>query len=618
MTNESLLTASLVLDHLVAGGAREFFFAPGSRSAPFAYTAAGRDGTDLRAHVRLDERSAAFHALGAARATGTPSAVITTSGTAVGNLLPAVLEADHAEVPLVLLTADRPPELRGTGANQTTRQPGVFGDHVRAAVDVVVPRGLTGAALGADVAEALAPALSALRGDDGVPPGPVHINVALREPLQPALDDLPVSSAGAGRTDTGRADTGRADTGRTGTDGNGAAGSAAGPGWVPSPLDPVHAVDLGPGEAAELAAAAGCLPQHRTVILAGDGAGPAAAEMATALGLPLLAEPSSGARGGETAVGPYRLLLDSATGRSIERVLLIGRPTLSRPVGRLLARTDLRTAAWQPAPVAWYEDGRRQETVLRSLGEVLDFTGRGAPEWLAAWRGLGAQAQRGVDDELDHLIRTAPGFLPGPAVAREVWRACGRDGAALVAGSSNPIRDLDLSAEPGSEGAGNVRVIANRGLAGIDGTVATAAGVSLATEACVRVLLGDLTFLHDAGSLLHLKGEGIPDAQLVVLDDRGGGIFATLEHGELAEEPRWAGTVERFFGTEPEADIAGLCRAYGVPVVEVADLPGLREALSRPIRGTSVVVVAARREGLRDLHARITRRVDALGTGSAG
>lgn len=596
---ESLLTASAVLQRLVATGAREVFFCPGSRSAPFVYAAAASDGADLRTHVRLDERSAAFHALGAAKATGLPAVVITTSGTAVGNLMPAVMEADHAEVPLILLTADRPPELRGTGANQTTRQEGIFGDHVRAAVDLVIEQGLNAHQIATRVQEALAPVLTALHDDGARVPGPVHINVALREPLQPALDDPQVPD----RRHPSRE-------------------------WAPAELKPPAAVSL--VEAAALSAASVRNAEDhgsaRTVILAGDGAGEGARHLAEALGFPLLAEPSSNARSGTHAIGAYRLLLETPLGQQIQRVLVIGRPTLSRPVGALLARQNVQTAAWQPREVAWYVPGRRRERVLRSLPEVVEFAGRAPQGWLRSWQDLAAAAERVVDRELSDQAQAhcesgrnntgsaSSGVLPGPVVAREVWAACRRDGTPLVAGSSNPIRDLDLCAQPapsqGETGQDNsVAVFANRGLAGIDGTVATASGAALAIGRRVRTLMGDVTFLHDAGSLARLVHETQPDLQIVVLDDRGGGIFNTLEHGGLGEQPQWADTVERFFGTEPAVDLEALCSGYGVAVETVTTLEELQRALAQPPAGVSVVVVAAQRAGLRSMNARIRQAV---------
>ncbi|MFI7483665.1 2-succinyl-5-enolpyruvyl-6-hydroxy-3-cyclohexene-1-carboxylic-acid synthase [Kocuria sp. M1R5S2] len=564
MTTPSLDTARAVLEELAGAGMRHLVVAPGSRSAPLAYAAAAAAAAGaLEVHVRVDERGAGFTALGIARATGRPAGVLTTSGSAVGNLLPAVMEADHAEVPLVVVSADRPPELRGTGANQTTRQPGIFGGHVRAVVDLLpgdddVPARLAGALA----------ALAGRAGDGPRPAGPVQLNVALREPLHPAPEDGPVLAAWAGRL-AGR---------RPGDPGPGPRAVAAGP---------VH----GPGPQAWCS---------RAVVVAGDGAGPEAARFAEECGLPLLAEPSSNARTGPHAVGAYRLLLGTALGGQVERVLLAGRPTLSRPVAALLARADVLTAAVQPLPVAWYEPGRRRERVLRSWAEASAFTGRGAPGWLAQWQERGAAADAAVAGVL------AEDPLCGPAAAALVWDACRRDGSVLVAGSSNPVRDLDLAAVPGPTAP---LVLANRGLAGIDGTLATATGAALGADRAVRAFVGDLTFLHDASSLLLGTGEREPDLQVVVLNDGGGGIFTTLEHGAVGEQAEYRATVERFFGTPHEARLEALCAGYGVAHHRAADLAALQRALAGPVRGRSVVEVPADRRDLRALHARLRSAV---------
>ena len=427
-----------------------------------------------------------------------------------------------------------------------------------------------------DVPARLEEVLAALagRGPQGPrPAGPVHLNVALREPLHPAPEDGPVLAA--------RARLLAARTGARPDPGPAAAAVAAGPVAVPPP-------DAGTA---------------RSVVVAGDGAGPDAARFAEACGLPLLAEPSSNARSGPHAVGAYRLLLDSPLGRRIERVLLVGRPTLSRPVGALLAREDVATAAVRPAPVAWYEPGRRRERVLTSWAEAAAFTGRGAPGWAQAWREAGAAADGAV---AGLLAAEPPGRATGPAVAAAVWEACRRDGAVLLAGSSNPVRDLDLAARPGP---GSPLVLANRGLAGIDGTVATAAGAALGGDRPVRALLGDLTFLHDVSSLLLGPGEREPDLQLVVLNDGGGGIFTTLEHGVLGEQEEYRAVVERFFGTPHEARLDALCAGYGVAHRRAAGVAELEQALAAPVRGRSVLEVVVDRRGLRDLHARIRAAV---------
>ncbi len=564
--------ARYVVDALERAGVRHVVVAPGSRSAPLVYALAEAEADGrLTTYVRIDERVAGFTALGLAQGSRGPAAVLTTSGTAVGNLMPAVMEANHAGTPLLVLSADRPEELRGTGANQTTMQLDLFGEHVRFATDV---------AAGIDPAGAIATALSAAQGRlEGIPAGPVQVNLAFRDPLTPALDGsewerlLPV----------------------------------AGP--FPPEGSPRRRVPAPPTE--DGPAAARPSTSHRTVVLAGHDAGPAAEHFARTLGLPLLAEPSSNARFGPNAVGPYRLLLDTFgpdARQPIERVAVFGRPTLSRPVARLLARTDLERALYLPRPVAWFEPGRRPELVLTQWDQLVGFAGCGPEGWLQAWQDAARAAEQRLDAVLAEAAR--PGTLSGPAVARQVWarQQAGQGPAAnLVLGSSNPVRDADLAGRPAPEGpeAGG-RVFANRGLAGIDGTVATATGIALATNAPTRVLLGDVTFLHDAGALLLGTGEQEADILLIVLNDGGGGIFSVLEHGKLAGSPTYAPAVERFFSTPHSVDVGALAAAYGWRHTVASTTAELASVLAAPVRGRSIVEVPATREGLRELHALIS------------
>lgn len=550
---------SLVLG-LVAHGVRDVVLAPGSRSAPLAYAvAAAAEAGLLTLHVRVDERTAAFLALGLARgaAIGTdgadgalggavapaPVAVVTTSGTAVANLHPAVLEAHHTGVPLLLLTADRPHELRGTGASQTTDQVGLFGAAVRWAADVPAPAGRPGE--DADLQALLARAVAAARGLRDGAPGPVHLDLAYRDPLHPAE---PLDLRDAALPDVARV----------------------------APLVPGPAHDpLLPGDPA------------RTVVVAGDGAGPLARALAEAQGWPLLAEPSSGATGGPNAVPAYRLVLgDAALAGQVQHAVVLGRPTLSRPVQRLLARPDVTVTVVAPGAAPWPDAARRAAAVLPGL--ALRWTSAPAPEpsaFLARWRAAGAAAEAVV------ARAAADGDVATPlAVARAVAGAAG-PGDVLVVGSSNPVRDLDLvlgaDAPP--------HVLANRGLAGIDGTVSTALGVALAAARDGRrtlALLGDLTFLHDVGGLLRGPGEPHADLRLVVVNDDGGSIFATLEHGALAgTTPCAAATFERVFGTPHGASLGPLCAGYGVDHQLVLDVPSLRHALAAPSHGVQVVEV---------------------------
>ncbi|NVN00351.1 2-succinyl-5-enolpyruvyl-6-hydroxy-3-cyclohexene-1-carboxylic-acid synthase, partial [Arthrobacter sp. SDTb3-6] len=553
--------ARYVVDALEHAGVRHVVVAPGSRSAPLVYALAEAEADGrLTTYVRIDERVAGFTALGLAQGSGSPAAVLTTSGTAVGNLMPAVMEANHSGTPLLVLSADRPEELRGTGANQTTIQLDLFGEHVRFATDV---------AAGIDPTAAIATALSAARGRlEGIPAGPAQVNLAFRDPLTPALDGsewerlLPAVDA--------------------------TPLAAPAPLLEPAPLvEPVETTgsrQVGSPEIGRPSAS------HRTVVLAGHDAGPAAEHFARTLGLPLLAEPSSNARFGPNAVGPYRMLLEQFGPESawpMERVVVFGRPTLSRPVARLLARTDLERALYLPRPVAWFEAGRRPELVLTQWDQLVGFAGFGPDGWLAAWQDAARTAEQRLDAVLAETAR--PGTLSGPAVARQVWKRFQQDpgqdlGHNLVLGSSNPVRDVDLAGRPapaGPDGAGGPgRVFANRGLAGIDGTVSTATGIALATGTPTRVLLGDVTFLHDSGALLLGTGEREPDIQLIVLNDAGGGIFSVLEHGRLAGAPDYAAAVERYFGTPHGVDLCALAVAYGWRHVRAGTVAGLGAALA--------------------------------------
>lgn len=576
-------------------GVRDVVLCPGSRSAPLAYALAEaeRRGT-VRVHVRIDERDAGFTALGLSLATSRPVAIITTSGTAVGELLPAVMEANHAAIPLVVVSADRPVELRGTGANQTTRQAGLFGTHVRCSVDIEA-----GVDPAADIRRALLASegmtltggdadLNPLAAGTTTPPpatqqphlqqsvrGPVHVNLALRDPLVPGEHDAAAPWADSGQGEP--------------------------------PGRPVETTaSTADGELIELVRAAE-LPARRTVVVAGHDATALAERFARALGLPLLAEPSSNARFGPQAIGPYRVLLEEFDAR-IERVVVFGRPTLSRPVARLLADHARPSALYVPEPVAWFEPGRRGDRIITELTELAAFSGRASEGWLGDWTAA-AERATGVIDEA-----TASAALTGLDLARLVWEA---DTGPLVLGSSNAIRDADLAAIPGGSGR---PVYANRGLAGIDGTLATATGIALGSAEGLgertTALLGDVTFLHDVGGLFLGAGETVPPMDLVVLNDGGGAIFSTLEHGALAGQAAYAATVERYFATPQAVDLRALAAAYGLDYVRVEERRALAAVLAAgPTAGSAVrrriVDVRIDRSGLRELHRGIIARVAA-------
>ncbi|NHT16746.1 2-succinyl-5-enolpyruvyl-6-hydroxy-3-cyclohexene-1-carboxylic-acid synthase [Cellulomonas sp. IC4_254] len=581
--------ARVLVQELAAHGVRDVVLAPGSRSAPLAYALAEAALPDderpagapaVRLHVRVDERDAAFLALGLARAAaaeGAPRAVavVTTSGTAVANLHPAVLEAHHAGAPLLLLTADRPHELRGTGANQTTVQPGIFGAATRLEADVPAPSGRTGEDrdLRHLLSRAVAAALGARTGD----PGPVHLDLAYREPLVPGPEPWPA---------------------------DGAAGRVA---VLPRPAAAPVVADPGVPARADL--------PGPVVVVAGDGAGPDARRLAEVAGWPLLAEPSSGARGGPNAPATYRVLLgDPDLGGRVRSVVLLGRPTLTRPVSALLARDDIDLTVVAPAGSGWPDAGRAADRVLTGVPAAWFDDPADDPAWLGAWQRADAAAGAVVDAALDDDPAAPPTRatppLTGPRAVRAVAEAS-LPADVLVVGSSNPVRDLDLVAR----WAEPPLVLANRGLAGIDGMLSTAAGVALGLPRHrTRVLVGDLTFLHDVGGLLRLTTEPEVDLQVVVLNDAGGSIFATLEHGA----PERARTFERVFGTPHAVDVAALCAGYGVRHVRVSDEAALAAALAAPGRGTSVVEVRVDRTDRRALGERLTAAARDAARGALG
>ena len=582
--NGSTALAAVLIDELVRCGVREVVLAPGSRSAPLAYAVqAAERACRLRLHVRVDERSAGFLALGLAKISRRPAVVITTSGTAVANLHPAVLEAHHARVPLIVLSADRPDELRGTGANQTTVQPGIFGPAVRWEHDLTHfwggsdrPERIFGVvrtvhpAWRTTVDRAWAAATGAL----GQEPGPVHLNVAFRDPLAPQLPmptDLPEELEGR----------------------------AHGEPWTRLPAQPV--ADSPMAGSAAVGPAAG----PATLVVLGDLPDPALAEhalaVAVAQGWPVVAEPFGA--GDRSAVLPHGSLMLTATDwlntHAPERVLVIGRFTLNRETGALLRRPGVRVEAVTPTGT-WPDPSHSVERVhpWSALTAGSGLAGQD-PTWAQTWRDAGRRVAEAVTPVL------ADSWPSGPAVARTLLDGLADDDI-LVLGSSNAARDVDRAGVAGRA----LQVTGSRGLAGIDGTNATAVGIALAsTGRHVTALVGDLTFLHDANGLLIGPGEPRPDLTIVVVNDDGGGIFSTLEYGE----PDRAADFERVFGTPTGADLRALASAYGVQFARMGTPSDLREALATRPTGIRVLEVTVPRAEHRDLRDGLTRvTADAL------
>jgi 2-succinyl-5-enolpyruvyl-6-hydroxy-3-cyclohexene-1-carboxylate synthase len=351
-------------------------------------------------------------------------------------------------------------------------------------------------------------------------------------------------------------------------------------------------------------------PGPRTVVVAGDDAGPPARILAERHGWPLFAEPTSGSRTGENAIRTYRLLLgDPDLAGRIERVVVCGHPTLSRPVTRLISSPDVEVVAVRNA-TGFTDPGHRVSRVLDWPVHVEggprggpgddtgDGTGDAAPDgsWLAEWKERDARRGR----ELDALLAGRDGLTPHQ-VAGAVAAALPPEGLLFV-GASNPVRDLDLMVPRYRVGDRRL-VIGNRGLAGIDGCVSTAVGAALGRPRSSRAfaLLGDVTFLHDANGLVLGPDEPRPDLTIVVVNDDGGSIFALLEQGD----PAYGDSYERLFGTPHHVDLAALCAATRTPHWRVDSLPELQQALASPNGGIEVVEAVVGRSDRRELDAAI-------------
>jgi len=608
--NPATAFAATLVDELARCGLAEAVLAPGSRSAPLAMalwdrsvqgqgsgTRSGspapgqgpatesRDltaqrgapggrppGPALRLHVRIDERSASFLALGLAKASRRPVALVCTSGTAAAHFHGAVIEASEAGVPLLVLTADRPPELRGTGANQTIDQLKLYGDAVRWFCEAGVPEARPG--MNAYWRSLACRAWAAAAGADGGFPGPVHLNLPLREPLVPGVPDGAGQESGAG-------------------------------GW-PEPLEgrPAGAPWTSfPG--ASPAGTALELPwTERGVIICGDScADPAALlHLAGQAGWPVLAEPSSGARAGPMSLAAYPYLLDSpefVAGHRPDVIVSAGRPGLSRAqLGYLNPAAPVRHVVVAQGPGHWADPARSGTDVAPAV-RLAGGPGAAGTRWLASWRAADAAAGAAAAAILDDGET-----LSEPRLARDLAAAL-PDGALLWAASSLPVRDLDRQMAPRAA----LTVLANRGASGIDGLTSAAAGAALAHQRAgggpAAALLGDLAFLHDAPGLFTGPGEPRPDLVLVVANNDGGGIFSQLEQAE------YGGPFERVFGTPHGASLGSLAAAAGLPALTVdraGDLPGA-------LRGSGIRVVEVRTS--REAGAELRRKLREACTAAA-
>ncbi len=547
--DSSMARGAAVIEALCAAGVRDVVLAPGSRSASLALAvaAAEREGR-VRLHVRVDERSAGYLALGIAKGSGVPAAVITTSGTAAVNLHPAVVEASYGGVPMIAITADRPPRLRGVGANQTIEQAELFGGECRYAIDLIT----------ADAAaDALAVATAIAAATNPHHPGPVHLNIALDEPLVSAETVSPIAGPTSAVAELTRPDAASADERESRLLGD----------TVTSP---------------------------HGVIIVGDTAGfPAAAadpefigELATLTGWPIISEPSGNAslvaqslRHGPLVAGDEGFLADHIP----DVVVTIGRIGLHRSVMRLVGRAKHHVVV-DPRPVGYVCDPlRTAHTVSDSLPGLLSMI-EAVPDaaWLSSWRD--------ADDRWAQRVATAwpadqRGAIDGVQVVRTLVSTL-TAGDNLVIGPSWPVRHVSAYAGPI-----RARVFANRGTSGIDGVVSTAWGIARSTHQFTVAIIGDLTSIYDRNGLLSAPGEQRPDLVYVVIDNDGGGIFGELEQAD----PAFAVDYERVFGTPHGADIASLLGAPGVEVVGISSALELTNALAlaRDVGGVHVIVALA-------------------------
>ena len=582
------LLARAVVASLVEAGVKRVVISPGSRNAPLTYALAdAAQAGYLQLRVVVDERSAAFVALGASRSDwlheglARPAVAVMTSGSAVANAHPAVVEADAAGVPLIILSADRPHALVNTGASQTTVQTGIFGAATRYQADL----GDTNAS-GA-VANQVRRAVAAASGRLSLDPGPVHLNVRLAPPLAPAAP------------------------------------------WQVPHLEPkTHWLrarkpleeQLNEVTVSQVGCRLGLDPARRGVIVVGDNDDAQlahyAAVLAHAWGWPLLAEPTSLVRTNANAVAAYSALLAGGGGsvggdgaqlsQEIEQLLVVGHPTLTRPISALLAREDIyqvvltNRARWSDVSGRTAYVTTLEQALSRNTPDVSAGAGAGAGVgknaaptlWLQRWLQAGQQQLN------------ATSVTKAAQMALTTWQATSQykthsqstaihsnsleNSVTLMAASSMTIRYLDAGLPAGKQlkkmpGP----VVANRGLAGIDGTISTAVGLAWASGQPVRVIIGDLAAAHDLTGLVKAVTETEVDLQVIVLDDHGGKIFSSLEYGasELSNY------FPRFFATAQQVDFAQAAAAFGAHVDVIDDVDGLQSLLSKPIAGRSLVHV---------------------------
>ena len=564
----AIVCATALVDTLIGAGVTRYVLSPGSRSAPLALALAEREQQGLISlQVRIDERGAGFFALGLAAADHEPVAVVCTSGTAVANLYPAVVEANHSGLPLIMLTADRPPELRSVGAPQTINQVGIFADNVRWAQDLPTP--------GTDVTqERNTWQTAALAAVEASHDGPVHLNLPFRPPLVGAVPKPAIQAAAP-------------------------ASPRPDPASVPLPADGVERGVIVVGDLALSPAANEQLWQDLTTI-------------SRTRRWPILAEPTANPITDTNLIQHAPLVLRSegfCAAHAPDFLLSVGRFGLSRPVMALARAAQLHWSVnigGRPGPLDPALSATRQLDALPTAGDPSpDTAGEDqnqttpsgvAGAWLAQWLAADAQAT-----DLVRSWFSSPEADSGAAATLAAWPPAASGETVFVA-ASWPVRYVDSFVTASS----GVRVVANRGANGIDGLVSTAFGLAVGLGSArqrasevnagqerppeagsMLAIVGDIAFLHDVGALVQVPAH--LNLTILVLDNNGGGIFSQLEQGE----PAYARDFDRVFGTPTHQDLRRVSAGFGVPTVTVTNVSDLRAALerARATAGCHVVVM---------------------------
>jgi len=541
--------AATLVDEWVHAGVTDAVICPGSRSTPLAVALAAR----LRIHVRLDERSAGFFALGLSMANGRPTVICVTSGTAAAELHPAVVEAHQGRVPLIVCTADRPPELHHVGASQTIDQIGLFTTSTRWACAPGVAEGSQAGSWRPLAARAVAEAQ-----DGPLGPGPVHLNLAFREPLIGEPDALPEREGPL----------------------------LVGPGaQTASPATPLQ------GNGLFIAGANATGDPTRLVLLA------------ERLGWPILADPRSGCRVVGTIAAADAIVRTQPA--LPQTVVLLGAPWLSKALSEYVSSAAVHGARvicvdpwWQwtdpSVVVSEFHHVSGDIWIAAALASADRSSEAVDLEWLETWQAHEVAAQAAIEQTLGRE-------LSEPLVARMLARRASVDEVTLMVSASMPMRDLEWYA---TTFEAPPTVMANRGANGIDGVVSTALGIAASGRRTIA-LLGDLAFLHDVSGLVNL-----PDlpCTFVVVDNGGGGIFSFLPQAGAFDRQ----TFELLFGTPPTSDVVDVARGFGLEVHDVTSVDELELALNAAALTARPVLVRVRVKGRKDnvaLHEAINQAV---------